>query len=118
MRNERQGHRLRIGGDDCLLKADRSITIAPDLNAVRRGEPAIESLRGVRCLRRAARRPIKAASVKKRKTEAEWKMMESFKTTLDAHGILNSGVLFDSSVRAGNDLPGGSLRPTPSSREE
>ncbi len=45
-------------------------------------------------------------------------MMESFKTTLDAYGILNSGVLFDSSVRAGNDLPGGSLRPTPSSREE
>jgi hypothetical protein len=30
-------------------------------------------------------------------------MMESFKTTLDAHGILNSGVLFDSWVRAGND---------------
>jgi hypothetical protein len=112
VRNERQGHRLRTGGDDCLLKADRSITIAPDLNAVRRGEPAIESLQGVRCLRRAARtRPIKAASVKKRKAEAEWKMMESFKTTLDAHGILSSGVLFDSSVRAGNDLPGGSLRP-------
>jgi len=57
-------------------------------------------------------------SVKKRKAEAEWKMMESFKTTLDAYGILNSGALFDSSVRAGNDLPGGSLRPTPSSREE
>jgi FAD/FMN-containing dehydrogenase len=61
---------------------------------------------------------LKAASVKKRKTETEWKMMESFKTTLDAHGILNSGVLFDSSVRAGNDLPGGSQRPTPLSREE
>jgi len=46
---------LRTGGDDCLLKADRSITIAPDLNDVRRSEPAIESLQGVRCLRRAAR---------------------------------------------------------------
>jgi FAD/FMN-containing dehydrogenase len=41
---------------------------------------------------------LKAASVKKRKSEAEWKMIESFKTTLDAHGILNSGVLFGSSV--------------------